>query len=70
MSPRVRAVLDLVSEMTEDERTELRTKLGGEELDETDWAAAWNEELAHRMTQIERGEVKLLTREEFWADDD
>ena len=70
MSPRVRAVLDLVSELTEDERSELRAKLGGDELDETEWTAAWNDELSHRMAQIERGEVKLLTREEFWADDD
>ncbi len=56
--------------MSEDERAELRAKLGGEELDEAEWTAAWNDELAHRMTQIERGEVKLLTREEFWNDDD
>jgi hypothetical protein len=70
MSPRVRAVLELVSEMTEDERVELREKLGGDELDEKEWTVAWNDELANRMGQIERGEVKLLTREEFWADDE
>jgi hypothetical protein len=70
MSPRVRAVLELVSEMTEDERRELREKLGGDELDEKEWTTAWNDELAHRMTQIERGEVKLLTEEEFFANDD
>jgi len=70
MSPRVRAVLDLVSELTEDERSELRAKLGGDELEETEWTAAWNDELSQRMAQIERGDVKLLTREEFWADDD
>jgi hypothetical protein len=69
MSPRVRAVLELVSEMTEDERAELREKLGGEELDEADWTAAWNDELAKRMSQIERGEVHLLTEEEFFAND-
>ena len=62
MSPRVRAVLELVSEMTEDERVELREKLGGDELDQKEWTAAWNDELANRMGQIERGEVKLLTR--------
>jgi hypothetical protein len=56
--------------MTEDERIELRTELGSEVLDERTWTAAWNDELSHRMAQIERGEVKLLTREEFWADDD
>ena len=70
MSPRVRAVLELVSEMTDDERAELSAKLGGDDLDEKEWASAWNGELAHRMTQIERGEVKLLTREELWADDE
>jgi hypothetical protein len=70
MSPRVRAVLDLVSELTEEERSELRAKLGGDDLDETEWTATWNDELSRRMTQIERGEVKLLTREEFWVDDD
>jgi hypothetical protein len=69
-SPRVRAVLELVSEMTDDERAELRAELGGEGLDEGEWKGAWNDELAHRMGQIERGEVKLLTREEFWNDDD
>ena len=56
--------------MTEDERVELREKLGGDELDEKEWTVAWNDELANRMGQIERGEVKLLTREEFWADDE
>ena len=70
MSPRVRAVLELVSEMTEDERLELREKLGGGELGEGEWTTVWNDELARRMAQIERGEVKLLTREEFWADDE
>jgi hypothetical protein len=70
MSPRVQAVLDMVSELTEEERAELRAKLDGVELDEAEWIAAWNDELSQRMAQIERGEVKLLTREEFWADDD
>ena len=70
MSPRVRAVLELVSEMTEDERLELREELGTDELDEKEWTAKWNDELAHRMAQVERGDVKLLTEEEFFANDD
>ncbi len=72
MSPRVRAVLDIVSEMTEAERDELRDELGApvDGLDETTWKAAWNDELSRRMTQIERGEVRLLTEEELFANED
>jgi hypothetical protein len=70
MSPRVRAVLDLVSEMTEDERAELRKKLDGDDLDESEWTAEWNDELARRMSQIERGEVRLLTEEELFSNHD
>jgi hypothetical protein len=64
-SPRVRAVLDLVSEMTDEERTELRDELEGST---EEWSTAWTVELERRMAQIELGEVKLLTREEFFAD--
>jgi hypothetical protein len=70
MSPRVRAVLEIVSEMSDDERAELREKLSGEVLGEKEWSAAWSVDLSRRMGQIERGEVELLTREEFWTDDD
>ena len=56
MSPRVRALLELVPELMEDERSELRAKLGGDDLDETEWTATWNDELSHRMAQTERGE--------------
>lgn len=70
MSPRVRAVLDLVSEMTEDERAELRKKLDGDDLDESEWNAEWNDELARRMSQIERGEVRLLSEEELFSNHD
>jgi putative addiction module component (TIGR02574 family) len=55
--------------MSEDERAELLETLSGEVLDEEEWTAAWNDELSRRMGQIERGEVELLTREEFWSDD-
>ncbi len=70
MSPRVQAVLELVSEMSEDERAELREKLSEDILGEKEWMAAWSGELSRRMSQIERGEVELLTREEFWSDDE
>jgi hypothetical protein len=63
-SPRVRAVLDIVAEMTADERAELRDELEGSS---EEWASAWTAELERRMQQIERGEVKLLTREQFFA---
>jgi hypothetical protein len=69
MSPRVRAVLDLVSELSEEERAELRGKLEGDQVDESEWTAAWNDELARRMVQIERGETHLLTEEEFFSGD-
>jgi hypothetical protein len=53
----------------EDERKELRHELGtpAEGLDETAWMTAWNSELSRRLTQIERGEVPLLTEEELFA---
>ncbi|MGD0527599.1 MAG: hypothetical protein ABSE49_20865 [Polyangiaceae bacterium] len=72
MSPRVRAVLEIVSEMTEDERNELRHELGtpAEGLDEATWTATWNRELSRRLGQIERGEVQLLTEEELFANDE
>jgi hypothetical protein len=72
MSPRVRAVLEIVSEMTEDERKELRYELGtpADGLDEAARAAAWNNELSRRLTQIERGEVQMLTEEELFANED
>jgi hypothetical protein len=59
-SPRVRAVLEMMSEMTAEERDELRDEL---EVSSEEWASAWSAELERRMAQIERGEVKLLTRE-------
>ena len=37
--------------------------------DGTEGSSAWTEELAQRMAQVERGEVTLLTRDEFWNDD-
>jgi hypothetical protein len=67
MSRRVRAVLKLISNMDEHERADLRQELAGESSPE-EWKRVWNDELAHRIEQIERGEVKLLSEEEFFAD--
>jgi hypothetical protein len=69
-SPRVRTVLAIVSEMTEDERAELRAELQGDGCTSEEWGAAWNDDLARRMAQIERGEAQLQTEEEFFADDE
>jgi hypothetical protein len=67
MSPRVRAALELIFEMDEHERAELRQELEGASSSE-EWKRVWNDELAHRIEQIERGQVKLLSEEEFFAD--
>jgi uncharacterized tellurite resistance protein B-like protein len=52
MSPRVRTVLDLVSEMTPDERAELREKLA-EAVSDDEWTAAGNDELTRRVAQMD-----------------
>jgi hypothetical protein len=65
-SSRVRAILQLVAELDEAERDELRDELDvAETLSPTEWEHAWNDELSNRIEQIERGEAKLLTKEEF-----
>ena len=69
-SPRVRAVLDLVAEMNEDECVELRDELDGVLFTSDEWRRTWDDELARRITEVERGEAKLLTEEEFFADDE
>jgi Putative addiction module component len=68
-SPRVRAVLELVAELSADERGELREELDGALCVPDEWDRAWNDELTHRIMEIERGEAKLLTEEELFADD-
>ncbi|HWL84478.1 MAG TPA: addiction module protein [Polyangiaceae bacterium] len=67
MSPRVHAVLNLVAQMTNEERNELHDEL--ERCSPEEWSTAWNDELADRMAQVERGEVQLLTRDELFADE-
>ncbi len=65
-SSRVRAILDLVSELDQAERDQLRDELDvAETLSHADWERAWNGELSRRIEQIERGEAQLLTKEEF-----
>ncbi len=53
--------------MTAEERAELRNKLGSH-VGEAEWTASWNDALSSRMAQIERGDVELLTEEEFFDD--
>ncbi len=69
-SSRVRAVLDLVAEMNEHERVELRDELDGALCTPDEWGRSWNNELTRRITEVERGEARLLTEEEFFAEDE
>lgn len=67
-SPRVRAILELVSELDDQERDELRGELEGAQTSSVEeWDRAWGDELGRRIGEIERGEVELLTKEEFFA---
>jgi len=69
-SPRVHAVLDLVAEMNEHERVELRDELDGAPCTPEEWARTWSDELVRRIAEVERDETRLLTEEEFFADDE
>lgn len=69
-SPKVRAVLELIAEMSDDERGQLRETLSSAVAAPADWDAAWNDELGRRIAQVERGEARLLTEEEFFADEE
>jgi hypothetical protein len=66
-SPRVRAVIELLDEMNEEERKELRNELEGE-CTPSEWKRAWNDELARRISQIEAGEVELVDGDEVLAE--
>ena len=66
-SPRVRAVIDLLDEMTEEERTELRSELEAASTP-SEWKRAWNDELARRIAQIDAGEVHLVDGDEVLSD--
>jgi hypothetical protein len=67
MYPRVRTVIDLLEQMSEEERRELRSQLEGV-CSPTEWKRAWNDELARRIGQIEGGEVELADGDEVLAD--
>jgi hypothetical protein len=62
-SARVRAILDLVSGLSEAEREELRDELDAD-LTPEQWKSGWDEELSRRITQIEGGEVQCVTLDE------
>lgn len=63
-SARVRAILDLVSGLSEAEREELRDELDAD-LTSEQWKYAWDEELSRRITEIEGGEVQCETLDEI-----
>lgn len=68
-SARVRAVLGLVSELSDNERDELRAELDGMFLSlPEEWNSAWNDELSNRIAQIERGDVALACGAEIMAE--
>jgi hypothetical protein len=69
-SPKVRAVLELLAEMSDEERGQLRETLSNAIAAPAEWDAAWNDELGRRITEVERGEARLLTEEEFFADEE
>jgi hypothetical protein len=62
-SARVRAILDLVSELSEAEREELRDELDAD-LTPEQWKSAWDEELLRRIIQVAGGEVQCATLDE------
>jgi antitoxin component of MazEF toxin-antitoxin module len=66
-SPRVRAVIELLDEMNEEERKELRTELESERTP-SEWKRAWNDDLARRIAQIEANELELVDGDEVLAD--
>jgi putative addiction module component (TIGR02574 family) len=62
-SARVRAILELVSELSEAEREELGDELDAD-LTPEEWKSAWDEELSRRINQIESGKVQCATLDE------
>jgi hypothetical protein len=66
-SPRVRAVIELLDEMNDEERKELRNELEGV-CSPTEWKRAWNDELARRIAQIEAGDVELVDGDDVLAE--
>lgn len=66
-SPRVQAVIELLDEMNEDERKELRNELEGA-CSPSEWKHAWNDELSVRIAQIEAGDVELVDGDKVLAD--
>jgi hypothetical protein len=68
-SARVRAVLDLVAELTDAERGELHMELDGAFAPSpADWERAWTDELSRRIARVENGEVSLIDGDEVPAD--
>jgi hypothetical protein len=66
-SPRVRAVVELLEEMDEEERKELRNELEGV-CGPSEWKRAWHDELARRIAQIEEESVQLVDGDDVLAE--
>jgi hypothetical protein len=66
-SPRVRAVIDLLDEMNDEERKELQSELAVAATP-TEWKRAWNDEFAQRIALVEAGDVELVDSDEVLAD--
>lgn len=68
-STRVRAVLGLVAELSESERSELREELDGSyATSPREWEREWNDELTRRIAQVENGEVDLVDGDDVMSE--
>lgn len=75
MSPALEKILPLVMELTAAERADLIHRLDALDQDAQsnpdEWEAAWVEECARRMDDLEAGRTKLVSWEEIkanWAE--
>ncbi|HEV3189753.1 MAG TPA: hypothetical protein VGY54_04605 [Polyangiaceae bacterium] len=63
-SARVRHIVELVSDLTDEERSELQAELEGQEVAV---GRAWGEEIDRRAARALRGEARPLSREQLAA---
>ena len=68
MNPRVKAILDQVGQLTDDERMELEDEmLLGDPVEQEATEKAWAEELVRRIEDVDSGRVKMIPVEEAMA---
>ncbi len=68
MNPRVKAILEQVSQLTEDERMELEDEmLLGAPAEQEAIEKAWADELVRRIADVDSGRVKMIPVEEAMA---